>query len=369
MMGETNLKACLLMSIFLLGMARTAASARTIYVDDDVPADFSHIQAAIDDSNDGDTIIVADGIYTGDGNRDIEFSHGLPEGQTRAITLRSANGPENCIIDCNGTESDRHRGFIFEMGEEDANSVISGFTITGGYARLEGILPPTGMNEYLGGAIYCVGYSSPTISNCIISGNTSRGHGGGIACYYHSNPTVSNCTFTGNLAGDYGGGLCGSGIVTNCVFWGNRDGGGMDESAQVHGSTAFVNYCCIQGWTGSLGGEGNIGDDPYFADPCNGDYHLKSKAGRWDPNLNDWVTDANTSPCIDAGNPMSSIGNEPFPNGGRINMGAYGGTAEASKSYFGEPVCETIVAGDINGDCKVNFKDFALMVLHWLEER
>jgi hypothetical protein len=47
----------------------------------------------------------------------------------------------------------------------------------------------------------------------------------------------------------------------------------------------------------------------------------------------------------------------------------YGGTVEASKSYFGEPVCETIVAGDINGDCIVNFKDFALLAYHWLEER
>ena len=49
-------------------------------------------------------------------------------------------------------------------------------------------------------------------------------------------------------------------------------------------------------------------------------------------------------------------------------MGAYGGTAEASKSYFGEPICETIVAGDINGDCKVDFKDFAFMAFHWLED-
>jgi hypothetical protein len=71
---------------------------------------------------------------------------------------------------------------------------------------------------------------------------------------------------------------------------------------------------------------------------------------------------------IDAGDPASPIGLESFPNGGIINMGAYGGTAEASKSYFGEPPCETIVAGDINGDCKVDFKDFALMAFHWLEE-
>ena len=95
---------------------------------------------------------------------------------------------------------------------------------------------------------------------------------------------------------------------------------------------------------------------------------MKSQAGRWDPNSQSWVQDDVTSPCIDAGDPMSPIGFEPFPNGGIINMGAYGGTVEASKSYFGEPVCETIVAGDINGDCKVDFKDFALMSLHWLKD-
>ncbi len=74
-----------------------------------------------------------------------------------------------------------------------------------------------------------------------------------------------------------------------------------------------------------------------------------------------------TSRCIDAGDPLGPIGIEPFPNGGIVNMGAYGGTAEASKSYFGKPPCETIVAGDINGDCAVDFKDFGIMALHWLE--
>jgi len=46
-------------------------------------------------------------------------------------------------------------------------------------------------------------------------------------------------------------------------------------------------------------------------------------------------------------------------------MGAYGGTAEASKSYFGGPPCETIVAGDINGDCRVDFADFCILVQQW----
>jgi hypothetical protein len=132
-------------------------------------------------------------------------------------------------------------------------------------------------------------------------------------------------------------------------------------------SDIHINYSDLfnEAWSGT----GNINADPCFADPNNGDYHLKSQTGRWDANERRWTTDEVTSPCIDAGDPSSPIMYEPFPNGGIINMGAYGGTVEASKSYFGQPVCETIVAGDINGDCVVNLKDFALMAFHWLEER
>jgi hypothetical protein len=131
-------------------------------------------------------------------------------------------------------------------------------------------------------------------------------------------------------------------------------------------------------------GEGNIDADPLFAclgyadengthDPLddfwvNGDYHLKSEAGRWDPDSQTWIQDDVTSPCIDAGDPMSPIGWELFPNGGFINMGAYGGTPKASKTYFGEPICETIVAGDINGDGQVNRADLEIMALHWTDE-
>ena len=130
-------------------------------------------------------------------------------------------------------------------------------------------------------------------------------------------------------------------------------------------------------------GIGNIDVDPCFAAPGRwdakgtpmdesddfyvaGDYHLKSQTGRFDPNTQAWVQDDITSPCIDAGDPNNPIGLEPFPNGGRINMGAYGGTTEASKSYFGGPVCVTVLAGDVNGDCRVDHLDFALLATHWL---
>ena len=62
---------------------------------------------------------------------------------------------------------------------------------------------------------------------------------------------------------------------------------------------------------------------------------------------------------------LCPVSREPFRNGGIVNMGAYGGTAEASKSYFGGPPCGIIIAGDINGDCVINFLDFQLMALRW----
>jgi hypothetical protein len=107
-------------------------------------------------------------------------------------------------------------------------------------------------------------------------------------------------------------------------------------------------------------------EDSYDDFWVDGDYHLQSQTGRWDLNSASWVKDGVTSPCIDAGDPNSPIGYEPFPNGGVINIGAYGGTAGASKSYFGTPPCEAIIAGDINGDCRVDFADLAILTQHWL---
>jgi hypothetical protein len=248
--------------------------------------------------------------------------------------------------------------------------------------------------EGWGGGMYNKGIR-PILANCTFSGNSSKGEGGGIG-NIGSHSILTNCTFAQNSAengnalafNSSGRGSFSSYVeLINCILW---DGG--NEIWNDDGSTVDVTYSNIQsGQNGVfdpyeriIWGEGNIDADPLFAvlghydengtpDDANddywvdGDYHLKSEADRWDRGEGRWTKDDVTSPCIDAGNPMSTIGNEPFPNGGIINMGAYGGTDEASKSYFGEPVCETIVAGDINGDCKVDLSDFAIMALHWLE--
>ncbi|MBW8039777.1 MAG: hypothetical protein FVQ85_07235 [Planctomycetes bacterium] len=364
MSGKINLKRWLAAFTFLLATWCTAASARTIYVDDDGPADFNTIQAAIDDSNDGDTIIVQPGLY-----QELVGFRG------KNITLTSTNPGDFDVVAA--TIVDYSVGF---RGTEDANCMLTGFKINHGISGVDYLIDPTGEN-----------HTHATISHCLLFGN--RVSGGTVikAC----DGTISNCEVADNLpisdVIDYAIRGC-HGLIKNCTVAHNFLG-----IRVLQGGTTKIENCIIYGngirveggatvnilysdvdWISGGGtvnwDPGNMDEDPCFVrvrDPFgafNGEYHLNSQAGRWDPNSQSWVQDDVTSPCIDAGNPNSPIGLEPFPNGGLINMGAYGGTPEASKSYFGRPPCEIIIAGDVNGDCKVNWLDFQIIALHWLRD-
>jgi hypothetical protein len=227
-------------------------------------------------------------------------------------------------------------------------------------------------NSGYGGAIYNT-LSTLLFTNCIFFGNSAKEKGAGIYTIGY-NVTLTNCTFTANISKEGSALACESitntSRINNCILWDdgneiwyNVSSITIDHSDIQHGQSSIYGPINALIW-----GDGNIDSDPLFADSNNGDYHLKSQAGRFDPNTQSWVQDSETSPCIDTGDQNSPIGYEPFPNGGYINMGAYGGTSEASKSYFGKPVCTTIVAGDINGDCKVDILDLEIMMSHWLEE-
>jgi hypothetical protein len=116
-----TLTAVLVSAFTAMLVAVSTSPAATIRV----PADQPTIQAGIDAAAEGDTVLVADGTYTGDGNRDIDFTG-------KAIVVKSENGPENCVIDCQGSVDDPHRGFIFQNGEVHT-SILQGFTITNGH--------------------------------------------------------------------------------------------------------------------------------------------------------------------------------------------------------------------------------------------
>jgi len=191
-----------------------------------VPIQFATIQEAVDHSWNSSVIWVADGTYTGQGNRDIDFK-GL------AITVRSENGPVNCIIDCQANFADTHNGFFFHSGETQ-NSVLDGFTITHGYA-------PSGRG---GGGICCTG-ASPTIKNCIIINNEAgEENGGGIGCYEYSCPDINNCIISGNTAMIQGGFSCydSDPLISNCIFTENGDQAFVGiESSPVFRNCLFAN--------------------------------------------------------------------------------------------------------------------------------
>ena len=172
----------------------TSSQATVITVDDDGPADYNNIQAAIDDSNDSDVIEVQSGVYTGEGNRDIDFLG-------KAITVRSTNPNDpnivaGTVVDC----QEDGCGFHFYSGE-DTNSVLDGFTIKNGLVW--------GAD---GGGIL-IENSNPTIRNCIIYNNTAYfnmvtgGRGGGICCKNNGNAVITNCTIENNTSSGSGGGV------------------------------------------------------------------------------------------------------------------------------------------------------------------
>ncbi len=133
-----------------------------------VPADNPTIQAGIDAAENGDTVLVDDGIYKGAGNVNIDF-------KGKSITVKSRYGAEATIIDCE--EKTETRGFTFQNSESDA-SILDGFTIKNGTH---------------GSVIFC-SYSSPTIKNCVIDGNQSTG----ISCL-NSSPIITDCIILRNF--------------------------------------------------------------------------------------------------------------------------------------------------------------------------
>ena len=220
----------LIVSLLLL---TASASASTWFIDADGTGDYPTIQLAIDASEPGDEIILADGTYTGQGNRDIDY-------KGKAITVRSENGPANCVIDCEGTTIEPHRGFFFHSGES-RKSVLDGVAIVNGTTEDS---PFNG-----GGAIACKYWSNPTIKNCVLSNNTTgewQG-GGGIYCDAYSGPHIYNCVITNNTSG-YGGG---SGIycigsspnIESCLVSKNSRTG--IRCGGSPGSSPTINNCLI----------------------------------------------------------------------------------------------------------------------------
>ena len=228
-------------------------------------------------------------------------------------------------------------------------------------------------------------YKTPaTLKYCKFAENSAQSYGGGISSYDSHTLAVYYSVFVRNLATAQSGalyGYVGVNRIQNCTFFGNSGGfcqqsseGNRHSGGSVTNSILWNNGQDLTGWISVYyshvqGGwidekhhiESPPSDiDPLFADPENDDFHLKSQAGRWDPVDRIWVQDEVTSPDIDAGDPGSSMAGELWPHGKRINLGAYGSTAQASLS-----LSQIGDLRDLNSNDWVDWEDVLLLADKW----
>lgn len=263
-----------------LWWALPASAATTIHVP--TGTSIITIQDGINAAVNGDTVLVSDGIYPGG----INFNGKL-------VTVKSANGPANCIIDGN----DKDLGVAF-MGGEGAAARLEGLTLrncrsfSGGALHIASLSAPTiagciitnnrsvvsaggginienasptitnctvsgnwagidSLDNYSchGGGISCKGQARPLIVDCLVSNNHAYGlNGGGIYCYNSSAPTIRNCTIVGNSVYQDGGGIAckddSSPMIINCTIAGNS-AGSQGGGVSIESSFPTISHCVI----------------------------------------------------------------------------------------------------------------------------
>ena len=342
---------------------------------------FATIQKGIDSAEDGWTVQVMPGRY-------LQLGPGAAEDNVafsgRNIRLTSADPADPDIV-----RSTVIQGPVIFHGTEGPSCVLTGFTIS----------------DMTDGGIHGVG-THATICRCVITGNAPCN----ATVIKDCHGIISNCViadnsgFTCSLVNPVVFGC--HGVIRNCTIVNNHSGVGVLEggtttienciiynnfSPQIgvrNGGTVNVCYSDLQAGPAGIEnggnvnwGPGNIDAEPRFVrwgewedgltELAEGDYHLMSEGWRWDVGRQVWTWDNVTSRCIDAGNPGFKLGDEALcvpddPDNKyainlRINMGAYGGTGQASLAPHG-----WAILGDLTNDGVVNILDYAVQARQWL---
>ncbi|MHC5185509.1 MAG: BACON domain-containing protein, partial [Planctomycetota bacterium] len=286
-----------------------------------VPADQPTIQAGIDAAVNGDIVVVLPRTYV----ESINFNG-------KNITLTSMDPDDSNVVDATIIDGGAVDTAVTFAGTETAACQLRGFTITNG-------------DGYDGGGING-NFACPTISNCIITGNTAGDNGGGLytcdgviincaitgntasgsgAGLAYCNGTISNCTITGNTTSFSGGGLHGcNGMIANCTITENtasQPGGGL---AYCNGT---ISNCTITGNTTSITGGGLQGG--------NGSITNCTIVGNWADmdggGLNNF--DGSITNCTIADNWADDGGGLKYCDGPVTNCILWGNGANAANSY------------------------------------
>ena len=293
----------------------------------DTGEEYANLQPAIDDALPKDKLEVGPGRY----HETVLIDKSLA---IQGVDPNDPNTPTHTVLIGNTTEP------TLTLVGKNTHATIAGLTLSQGTTGLwcdvgvEASVRNCHITDNAEAGVVCLA-SHPLIRHCIIAGN----QGDGLSLQKHQGtypkPVVKNCTIVQNLGNGIFGGKP---IITNSIVYFN---GAETKDDQIDTESATVTYSCVQG---DFNAKGKIDNDPCFvslAYPANpedslgewipGDYHLQSQAGCWAPAAEAWALASATSPCIDAGDPTWPVSAEPMPHGGHINMGAYGGTTQASK--------------------------------------
>lgn len=351
------------------------------YVDDDGPADFATIQAAIDAAVNGDTIVVLPGTYAENINL-----------LGKAVTLRSTEPNNPAVVAVTVIDGGDAGSVITCSSGEDPNTVISGFKVTNGLAED-------------GGGMYNDA-SSPTVSHCVFNGNEAYSDGGGMYNVTNSSPCVSDCTFSQNHAGSLGGGMGNKGgsspDVSGCTFHDNAagfQGGGMCNES---GSAPAVSDCIFSDndTFDFGGGMYNYQSSPKVTD-CT---FVGNDVGDYGGGMGNWTSSPTVSGCTFSNNEAYTRGAGMFNlsgsspkvydclfSGNTLSSGTAAGGGVSSegssnlrvtKTYFCNNVPDPVhgpftgtyhassncvfIPGDTDDDGDVDLVDFCRFAENWL---
>jgi predicted outer membrane repeat protein len=252
--------------VLLLGLG-VPAGAVTLHVSPDGSGDYLTIQAAVNAAGDGDVILLASGVFQGDGNRDISM-------YLKNVTITSEPGnPMQAVIDCQGSHADPHRAFVIFGGQP----VIESISMING--------DPGEGNGGGGAVIANYNYDGATFANCVFARNSSGG--GGAIAMGDGVMTLVSCTFYANESTfDVGGGALYVGdwgyvTLSNCIIAFGAGGGAICSSGELVQLTCCDVFGNVDGdyvWSiaDQLGQNGNISEDPLFCDPASLDLQLHS---------------------------------------------------------------------------------------------
>lgn len=257
-------------------------------------------------------------------------------------------------VENNTTHNDHGGGIYISTGSTDVqNNLVRGNVVgaTVGYGWGGGILVAAASADLqrnlitdnytpsIGSGVFWDEGAVGTMRNDLIVRNQCpQGDGSGAALYVDGGPggpstvLLENVTVADHVCPGTPDGAAvfiedGSMVaVKNAIFWGNTR-----DFATLTGGSYAITYSITQ-----ESGTGNANVDPLFFNAVALNYHVRSTAGRYTPG--GFVNDAVTSPAIDTGDPASSFAQETQPNGGRVNLGAFGNTPEASRSPGGDGV-------------------------------